>query len=232
MSWFIIGRQSEISKSYALCFLQSLNVFATVVQLQMKKLGIADVTVHYQEIGTWQMIPSSFPKVWRILDLFLPLFCFPKQEGESLRFFWGLGRGKKLWDVEVRSGPVAISREKKTHLFSSFSLCRSKTRRSWANSFRVSHQHWHSRDQHQNEFQVFEIHGHLPERKELGQLPEKKMRWRSSLSQIFFKYFYVWVFYCILLFLHFLGSTPRVTTKGGTSFWHLREKKKIWALCN
>ena len=70
----------------------------------------------------WQMIPSSFPKVWRILDVFLPLFCFPKQEGESLRFFWGLGRGKKLWDAEVRSGPVAISREKKTHLFSSFSL--------------------------------------------------------------------------------------------------------------
>ena len=87
MSWFIIGRQSEISKSHALCFLQSPNVFATIVQLQMKKLGIADVTVHYQEIDTWQMIPSSFPKVWRILDLFLPLFCFPKQESESLRFF-------------------------------------------------------------------------------------------------------------------------------------------------
>ena len=103
-------------------FLHSLNVFATVVKLQMKKLEIADVTVHYQEIGTWQMIPSSFPKVWRILDLFLPLFCFPKQESESLRFFWGLGRGKKVWDAEVRSGPVAISREKKTHLFSSFSL--------------------------------------------------------------------------------------------------------------
>ena len=161
-------------------------VFATVVQLQMKKLGIADVTVHYQEIGTWQMIPSSFPKVWRILDVFLPLFCFPKQEGESLRFFWRLGRGKKCWDAEVRSGPVAISREKKTHPFSSFSLCRSKTRRSWANSFRVSHQHWQSRDHHQNEFQVFEIHGHLPERKELGQLPEKKMHWRNSLLQIFF----------------------------------------------
>ena len=70
----------------------------------------------------WQMILSSFPKVWRILDVFLPLFCFPKQEGESLRFFWGLGHDKKLWDAEVRSGPVAISREKKTHLFSSFSL--------------------------------------------------------------------------------------------------------------
>ena len=122
MSWFIIGRLTEISKSFELYFLQSLNEFVTIVQMQKKKLGIADVTVHYQEIGTWQMIPSSCLKVWRILDLFLPLFCFPKQEGESLRFFWGLGRGKKLWDVEVRSGPVAISREKKTHLFSYFSL--------------------------------------------------------------------------------------------------------------
>ena len=121
----------------------------------------------------WQMIPSSFPKVWRILDVFLPLFCFPKQEGESLRFFWGLGRGKKCWDAEVRSGPVAISREKKTHLFSSFSLCRSKTRRSWANSFRVSHQQRHSWDHHQSEFQDLKFMGICQDEKKWGSCQKK-----------------------------------------------------------
>ena len=120
MSWFIIGRLTEISKSY---------VFPSQSQCICHSCKTADEEIrnsgcHGSLPGDWQwqMIPSSCPKVWRILDVFLPLFCFPKQEGESLRFFWGLGQHKKVWDVEVRSGPVAISREKKTHLFSSFSL--------------------------------------------------------------------------------------------------------------